>query len=71
LNLYETFIALSFRRNLISIFGSDKNGFSCKFENRNFSLFLKSKLVGFEKMSDFDKLYVLTNVPSYNESCIQ
>jgi hypothetical protein len=59
LDLYEIFVVPSFRRNLISVFGLDKNGFSCKFENRNFSLFLES---------DFDKLYALTNVASYNES---
>jgi hypothetical protein len=49
LNLYKIFVVSSFRRNLIFVFGLDKNGFSCKFENRNFSLFLESKLVGFEK----------------------
>jgi hypothetical protein len=66
--LYEISIIPSFRWNLISVFGLDKNDFSYKFENENFNLFLESKLVGFEKISDFDKLYVLTNVVSYNES---
>jgi GAG-pre-integrase domain len=42
--------------------------FFCKFENRNFSLFLESKLAGFGKMSDFGTFYALTNVASYNES---
>jgi hypothetical protein len=68
LDLYETFVVPSFRRNLIYICGLDKNVFSCKFENKNFSLFLESKLVGFGKISDFDKLYALNNVASYNES---
>jgi hypothetical protein len=39
LDLYETFVVPSFRRNLIFVSGLDKNDFSCKFENRNFSLF--------------------------------
>jgi hypothetical protein len=68
LNLYEIFVVSSFRRNLIFISDLNKNSFSCKFENRNFGLFLESKLVGFGKMSDYDKLYTLTNVASYNES---
>jgi hypothetical protein len=66
LDLYKIFVVLSFRWNLISISSLDKNGFSYKFENRNFSLFLESKLVGFGKIFDFDKLYVLNNIASYN-----
>jgi hypothetical protein len=68
LDLYETFVVPSFRRTLIFISNLDKNGFYCKFKNRYFNLFLESKLVGFEKISDFDKLYALSNVASYNES---
>jgi hypothetical protein len=68
LDLYEIFVVSSFRRNLISVSDLDKNDFSCKFENRNYSLFLESKLVGFRKIFDYDKLYALTNVASYNES---
>ena len=68
LDLYETFVVPSFRRNLISVYGLDKNGFSCKFENRIFSLFQASKLVGTGKMSEVDKLYALSSVASSEES---
>jgi hypothetical protein len=68
LDLYEIFVVPSFRRNLIFVSSLDKNDFSCKFENRNFSLFFESKLVEFGKISDFDKLYALSNIVSYNKS---
>jgi hypothetical protein len=68
LDLYETFVVPSFRRNLIFVYSLDKNGFSCMFENRNFRLFLVSKSVGIGKMSEVDKLYALSNEASYNES---
>ena len=34
LDLFETFVAPSFRRNLISISSLDKSGFSCSFGNK-------------------------------------
>jgi hypothetical protein len=68
LDLYETFLVLSFRQNLISIYSLDKNDFSCKFESRKFNLFHESKLVSFGKMFDIDKFYALSNVACYNES---
>ena len=39
LDLDETFVISSFRRNLISISTLDKYGFSCSFENEKFCLF--------------------------------
>ena len=39
LDLKETFVVPSFRRNLISIPTLDKFGYSCSFRNNKFSLF--------------------------------
>ncbi|CAH9093917.1 unnamed protein product, partial [Cuscuta europaea] len=46
LDLKETFVVLSFRRNLISISALDKFGYSCSFGNSQFSLFQDSKFIG-------------------------
>jgi hypothetical protein len=68
LDLDETFIVPSFRRNLISISALDKFGFSCSFGNRIFSLFHDSKLVGSGSLSSCDNLYSLDIIASYNET---
>ena len=68
LDLNETFIVPSFRRNLISIFTLDKFGYSCSFENEKFSLFHDSKLVGSSSLSGYDNLYSIDTVASFNES---
>ena len=39
LDLFETFVVPSFRRNLISISSLDKFGFSCSFGNNKVSLY--------------------------------
>ena len=67
LDLHETFVVPSFKRNLISVYSLDKNGFSCMFQNRKFSLFHDSKLVGTGKMSEIDRLYALDTDASYNQ----
>ncbi|RDX78767.1 hypothetical protein CR513_40905, partial [Mucuna pruriens] len=56
-NKVETFVALSYRRNLISIFSLDKFGFSCSFGNNKVSLFQNSNVVGFGFL--VDNLYML------------
>ena len=43
LDLFETFVVPSFRRDLISIFSLDKFGFSCSFGNNKVSLYQNSK----------------------------
>ena len=68
LDLDETFIVPSFRRNLISIFTLDKYGYSCLFRNEKFSLFHDSKLVGFGSLSSNDRLYLLDTITSFSES---
>ena len=68
LDLDETFIVPSFRRNLISISTLDKYGYSCSFGNGNFSLFLDSKLIGSGPLLHNDNLYTIDIIASYNES---
>ena len=63
-----TFIVPSFRRNLVSIFTLDKNGYSYSFGNNKFSLFHNSKLVGTSSLSGYDNLCSLDNIASYNET---
>ena len=46
LDLKETFIVPSFRRNLVSIFVLDKLGYTCSLKNSQFSLYLNSNIVG-------------------------
>ena len=65
LDLFETFVVLSFRRNLISISSLDKFGFSCSFGNNKVSLYQNSNLIGFGSL--IDNLYMLDVNCSYNE----
>ena len=68
LDLDETFIIQTFRRNLISISGLDKSGYSCSFGYEKFSWFHDSKLVGSGSLSGYDNLYSLYTDTSFNES---
>ena len=68
LDLEETFIVPSFRRNLVSISTLDKFGYSCSFGNNKFSLFQNSNLVGTGSLSLSDNLYLLDTIVSYNET---
>ena len=68
LDLNETFVVSSFRRNLISVSSLDKFGFSCSFRNRIFSLFHDSKLVGSGSLLLNDNLCTIDSITSYNES---
>ena len=65
LDLKETFVALSFRRNLVSISSLDDAGYVCSFGNNKFSLFHNSILVG--TASKIDNLYRIDSIASYNE----
>ena len=65
MDLIETFVAPSFRRNLISISNLDKSGYACSFENNKVSLFQDSKLI--RTGSLIDNLYMLDTVTSCNE----
>ena len=68
LDLNETFVVLSFRRNLVSISILDKFGYSCSFGNNKFSLFQNSNLVGTGSLSYVDNLYMLDTTASYHET---
>ncbi len=67
MDLNETFVVPSFRRNLISVSVLDKFGFSCSFGNGIFSLFHDSKLVGSGSLLLNDNLYTIVSIASYNE----
>jgi hypothetical protein len=68
LNLFDTFIVPSFRRNLISIFALDKLDFSCSFGDENFSLYRHSNMVASDFLSIMDNFYALDTIASYNET---
>ena len=68
LDLDETFVVPSFRRNLISVSCLDKCGYSCSFENGKFSLFHSSNMVGSGSLSGYDNLYSVEINASFNES---
>jgi hypothetical protein len=68
LNLFDTFIVPSFRRNLISIFALDKLDFSCSFRDENFGLYRHSNMVTSGFLSIVDNLYVSYIITFYNET---
>ena len=68
LNLEETYVVPSFRRNLVSISVLDKFGYSCSFGNNKFSLFQYSNLIGTGSLSLHDNLYLLNTIASINET---
>ena len=68
MDLKETFIVLSFRRNLVSIYLLDKMGYTRSFENNQFSLYLNSNIVGTGSSSGFDNLYLFDIIVSYYET---
>ena len=68
LDLKDTFVVPSFRRNLVSISALDKLGYSCSFKNGQFSLSLNSNVIGTGSLVMYDNLYLLDTVASYNET---
>ena len=66
LELEETYVVPSFRRNLVSISTLDKLGYSCSFGNNKFSLFLNSNLISTGSLSLHDNLYLLDTIASFN-----
>jgi GAG-pre-integrase domain len=68
LDLYDTFIVSSFRRNLISISALDKLGFSCSFGDGKFGLYRHSNMVASVFLSVMDNLYALDTIASYKET---
>lgn len=67
LDLHDTFVVPSFKRNLISFYRLDKSGYYGYFGNGNFQLYHASRLIGHGIMSEIDKLYSI-NVASNQET---
>ena len=68
LDLKETFIVPSFRRNLVYISILDKFSYTCSFGNSQFSLYLNSNIVSTGSLLGFDNLYLLDIIASYYET---
>ena len=68
LDLKETYVVPSFRRNLISIYVLDKSRYYCSFGNSKFNLSLNSNVIGTSSLSVHDNLYLLDIVASFNET---
>jgi len=68
LDLKDTFVVLSFRRNLVSVSYLEKLGYLCPFENNVFRLSFNSDIVGTRSLLVNDNLYLLDTVASYGES---
>ncbi|KAK2996736.1 hypothetical protein RJ639_025314 [Escallonia herrerae] len=66
LNLVDTVYVLSMTRNLISVSRLDAYGYSFKFKNKGFSLFLCSRVIGFGLLEG--NLYKLLLNASFTES---
>jgi GAG-pre-integrase domain/Integrase core domain len=67
LDLFDTFVVSSFRRNLISISALDKLGFSCSFGDEKFGLYRHSNMVASGFLSVMNNLYGLDTIVFYNE----
>ena len=65
LDLLDTFVAPSFKRNLISISSLDKGGYHFGFGNGLFSISLNSNIIGTGSL--MDGLYMLEVVATHNE----
>ena len=68
LDLKETYVVPSFRRNLISISVLDKFRYCRSFGNSNFGLSLNSNVIGIGSLFVHDNLYLLDIVASFNET---
>ena len=68
LDLKDTFVVPSFRRNLISVSYLDKSGYSCSFRNNQVSLSFNSKVIGTSSLVVYDNLYIFDIVASYHGS---
>ena len=68
LDLKETYVVPSFRRNLISIFVLEKYGYYCSFGNSKFNISLNSNVIGTGSLSVHDNLYLLDTVTSFKET---
>jgi hypothetical protein len=68
LNLFDTFVVLSFRRNLISIFALDILDFSYSFGGGKFDLYRHSNMIVSDFLSIMNIFYALDTIAFYNET---
>lgn len=68
LDLIDTFVIPSFRRNLISVSYLDKSGYTCSFGNNSFTLSMDSNILGTGSLNVCDNLYLLDVDTSYHEA---
>src|SRR3954466_3505381 len=68
LEMKDTFVVPSFRRNLVSVSVLDKSGFYCSFGNGIFGLSKDSNVIGNGTLSYCDNLYSLDIAASYKET---
>jgi len=68
LNLKDTFVVPSFRRNLVSVSYKDKLGYLCSFGNNVFRLSFNSDIVGTDSLLVNDNPYLLDIAVSCGES---
>ena len=54
LDLIDTFVVPSFRRNLVSVSLLDKSGYNCSFRNNQFTLSINSDVVGTGSLNVYD-----------------
>ena len=67
LDLKDTFVVPSFRRNLVSVSYLDKLGYLCSFGNNVFRLSFNLDIVRTSSLMVNDNLYLLDIVASYGE----
>ena len=68
LDLKDTFVVPSFRRNSVSVSYLDKLGYLCSFGNNVFKLSFNSDIVETGSLLVNDNLYLLDTIASYGES---
>lgn len=68
LNLKDTLVVPSFRRNLVSVSHLDKFGYSCSFGNNLVQLSLNSNEIGTGSLMVNDNLYMLNTIADYCET---
>lgn len=68
LDLKDTFVVLSLRRNLISVSYLEKLGYLCLFGNNMFKLSFNSNIFGTNSLMTHDNLYLLDTIATYGES---
>ena len=67
LDLIETHVVPSLRRNLVFVPALDTSGYCCSFGNGKVVLYPNSNLVGSGSLLRYDNLYLLDTIAPFNE----